>query len=189
MGIFIIDFDRTIANGHTHNTIARFYKTIQGPNPSWNAEEQQDQWNLVKHIPPITAGNLTWKTVIETMLNNGHQVAIASFSSYPHIIPQYLLQVIGLSADLVKQVHIEAWLPEQPATANKNNHIMNVLQHFKFAGHKNQVVIIDDAKTNTDAALAEHFVVIPAHDKLGNPFTDGKHLSLLLTTINNMNTG
>lgn len=184
MGIFIIDFDRTIVNGHTHNTIARFYKTILGPNPNWSEAEQQAQWDLVKHIPPIATHNLTWKTLIETILKNGHQVAVASFSSYPHIIPTYLREVIGLSDDLVKQIYVEAWLPDYPATANKNKHIMNVLQHFQFSGDHKQVILVDDAKTNTDAALAAHFTVVPAHDLAGNPYTDGKHLVLLLNKVN-----
>lgn len=185
MAVFIIDFDRTIVNGHTHNTIARFHKTLIGPNPAWEIDEQHAQWELVKNIPPITALDLDWKTVLKALLHQGHQVAIASFSSYPHIITRYLQEVIGLSEADIGKIYIEAWLPEQPSIANKNKHIHRILQHFKFKGAREDIVIVDDSKINTDAAIAEHFTVIPAHDAVGNPLTNGKHLVLLMKKINN----
>lgn len=183
MAVFIIDFDFTIAQGHTHNTIARYYKTITGPNPKWHPDEQQDQWQLVKHIPPVFSANYSWKAVFTALLNAHHHVAIASFSSYPHIIAFYLGQNIGLTEDQLSKIHIEAWLPVNPASDNKNQHIANILQHFNFKAEPKNVIFIDDSKINTEAAKTLGFSIIPAHDLQGNPLRDGTHLDNIMQNL------
>lgn len=164
MGLFIIDFDFTMLAGHTHNTIARA-----------NTHDENRQWELIKSFPQICYRDdnvtITWKDIIEKMSAQGHQVAIASFSQYPHIIRRYLQEVVGLTQKMIDDIFIEAWLPyEMPR--DKNHHIMNIINHIEYKNIPASIVLIDDSEPNINAALGSQMSVVKATP-------DGKHLFYL----------
>ena len=74
MALFAIDFDYTIAKGHTHNMIA---ETAE--------RNEQKQWETIQDVKPIISISTqkTWKDAFEQLIKDGHQVAIISFVILP----------------------------------------------------------------------------------------------------------
>ncbi len=171
MGLFAIDFDYTIANGHTHNTILDAIVAAKKQGDTSLKADKEKHWDLVKNIPPVgTAKN--WQEIFSTLLDDGHQICIVSFNAYPHIIDRYLGEVLQLSPEIIAQIKVVAWLPKNAATANKNEHIAQAIEAFDYRGHT--VVLVDDSKTNTDAAERLGYDVILADPEKAN------HLSEIL---------
>lgn len=170
MALFIFDFDYTIANGHTHNAIVDKIKVERKASggESSTAKDKEAQWELVKGIPPIDAER--FKKSIQAMLDDGHQVAIASFSSYgEHIIPRYLREVVKLSDALMSKIHIVSWLPEEPTKADKNKHIEQIIKHYNYdTTYKASIALIDDSAPNLLGAYAQGYTVIESE-------RDGSH--------------
>lgn len=163
MALFIIDFDRTIVDGHTHNTILTAIRSR-----GVTADDKEAQWGLIKTMHAL-GGSDKWKAVFTSMLENGHHVAIASFNSYPHVIPRFLREVIGLTEDQVSRIHVNAWLPADPVSADKNEHIEQIISHFYPAGdrpRRDQVVLVDDSDNNIIAAEVADFRAVQAEKDL-----------------------
>lgn len=164
MALFVIDFDRTIVKGHTHNVIsgAIVARTI-------HKTDQEAQWALVSGFDAI-GGADRWRMIFRSLLEKGHDVSIASFNSYPYIIPRFLREVIGLSDDEISRIHVNSWLPADPSKANKNDHIEQIIGHFyRGLGERparDQVVLIDDSDNNILAAEIAEFRTVHAKPDL-----------------------
>lgn len=163
MALFVIDFDNTMVKGHTHNTIANAIraKTIRN-------DDEEAQWALVRGFTAL-GGAGRWRTLLRSLLENGHQVSIASFNSYKHVIPRFLREVVGLNEDEINRIHVNAWLPDDPRNSNKNEHIEQVIMHYypDARPKSDQVILIDDSLNNiVSAQLAEYQVVYAKPDCL-----------------------
>lgn len=86
--LIVIDFDKTIVDGHTYQTITKDMTSIaelkafyEDKNQKYTAAVKAKHWNDVKDFKPLKPdNNKTWKQVIEELLKEGHDVAIASFT-------------------------------------------------------------------------------------------------------------
>lgn len=143
MDIYILDFDKTIADANTHNLISQ-------------TKDKESAWAVLKEVKPI-GGSLIWRQVFRQLINDGHPVAIASFNSFGFLIYQYLNEVIGLTEAELAKIHIEAWTPINPDESNKNKHIEAIKKTLAFKGNNNEIVFVDD---DTE-------INIPAAKKLG----------------------
>lgn len=150
--VFLIDFDGTIASGHVHNTL------VAAHDAGSVTKELESQWQYLKQLMeqegqhhPLGSAQ-EWKNIFETLLKDGHKVAVISFSLFPLVIHRYLSEVIGLSEEQSAQVYIYTRLPSNPKTANKNHHIQHALRHFEFHGDMANVVVVDDSSRNIHGA-------------------------------------
>jgi hypothetical protein len=164
-----IDFDKTITSEHTHNRIGIAYTQKKKELGKQVILTEEEQWALVKDIKPIGSAK-QWENIFSMLINNNQAVCIASFTHFKHVIPLYLKEVIGLPEDLIKKIHIEAWLPAN--TSNKNVHIQNAIHDCHFKGSQKQVLLIDDSESNILAAKEKGYLTITA--KL-----DGSHLEAI----------
>lgn len=169
--LFVFDFDRTIVAGHTHNTIIKEKK--EHPD---TPEYVNRAWSVVEDFPIIGSNDL--KNILEVMHQHGHYIAINSFNSYGSIIPEFLKK-IDLSEETIAKINIIAKLPEDPASANKNEYIQESIakvQKEGFSGNATDVFLIDDSKKNITAARENGYQVIHAK-------SDASHLSQLKETL------
>jgi hypothetical protein len=143
MTVFILDFDRTIADDDTQNLMSQ-------------TKDRDSAWEVLKEVKPI-GGSMIWRQVFRQLIDDGHPVAIASFNSFDILIYDYLNKVIGLTEAELAKIHIEAWTPCNPETANKDKHIEAIKIALNFKGDNNEIVFVDD-----DTAIN-----IPAAKKLG----------------------
>ncbi len=140
-GLFCIDADMTIIDGHTHNTI-------------WDAVEKnrgilvdsEAQWDLVKHFHPLGGNPQAWHDLFHTLINDGHSVAIVSFSSFgENILPRYLHNVIGLDKDFIAQhICIISRLPKNQTT--KDGHILEAKEKTGRTNLPPQKIVLCDDK-------------------------------------------
>jgi hypothetical protein len=164
MALFVIDFDHTLVDGHTHNTIARaiLCQVVASDN-------EEAQWDLVKGMTAL-GGSDKWKAVFQSLFDNGHDVAIASFNSYKHVISRFLREKIGLSEHQISRIFINSRLPQNARAANKNEHIEQIINHFypRFGERprRDQVVLVDDSDGNIFAAQVAEFRTIHAKPDL-----------------------
>ena len=170
MALIVIDFDNTIANGHTFNII---HQAISRDNSI--VKHPEKQWELIKHIPAIIFSDghetITWKELFEQMVQEGHQIGIASFSSYGmNTIAHYLKEVVGLSEEFIKNnIVIKSWLPDKPSESDKNTHIMQVkneclTKNEMLRYRLSEIILVDDSTNNVMAANARGFSVVKAPD-------------------------
>jgi hypothetical protein len=164
MALFVIDFDHTLVDGHTHNTIARaiLCQVVASDN-------EEAQWDLVKGMTAL-GGSDKWKAVFQSLFDNGHDVAIASFNSYPHVISRFLREKIGLSDHQISRIFINSWLPKNARAADKNEHIEQIINHFypRFGERprRDHVILIDDSENNILAAQIAEFQAIQVKNDL-----------------------
>jgi len=169
-GLFCIDMDGTIVDGHTHNII-------------WNAaqrtpailQDPEAQWGLVKHLRPIGGGDpAAWRKLFHTLIQDGHSIAITSFSSFgKYIIKRYLNEVIGLDEDFIeKHIRVVSSLPKDQST--KQPHI---LRAQKKTGRTNllpeKIILCDDRFELVWDAIHKKYIGIFATK-------DGAHIQALL---------
>lgn len=167
MALFVIDFDFTITSKHIHNIIVAYLKTY-----NHGKQDKALEWEEAKKIPPVKSAE-DWLKVFRTLISDGHQIAIASFNIFSHIIPRYLTEIIGLTADEVKKIYVESWMPDKEKKHEyKNVHIANIMKHFTVA-EKSNVILIDDSEENIKAAQLKGYNAILADN-------DGTHLSRIL---------
>ncbi|KTC66636.1 Uncharacterised protein [Legionella adelaidensis] len=160
LAVVCLDFDFTIVLGHTHNIICQREQALA------RSLTEDEQWDLVKDIPP-RGGKERWCALFCQMANE-FPLAIVSFNAYPAIIPRYLREVIGLPNELVQEIFIDSWLPENPLTANKNQHLANVLHYFQDCSH---LILVDDSENNIKGAQEKGYKTIWAELKAEQPDT------------------
>jgi len=186
MAIVCIDFDNTVVNGHTHNTITQkisMEKATAQPNnqldvksaniPSETESDKLKQWNLVKDFKP-RVGAEDWKNLINKLIKEGHTVAMVSFNAFDHIIETYLERVIGLDPETMKKIIFNSWLPEEPEDSNKNKHIDEVVMFAKDLNieFNDQVMLIDDTRRNTMGAKEDCNCAVVWANPADNNFFD-----------------
>lgn len=160
MGLFIFDFDHTIAGGNTHNALS-----------SMTSSHLDTMWVLIQPIFPIGGAEI-WRTIFRQLLLNHHYIAIASFNAYGHfLIPMYLEKMIGLSHEEIEKIHIESWLPFPLDNANKNKHIQAIIHDLHYREPKKTVVLVDDDPNHVHWAFDEGYRTILA---------DGSHLDKIV---------
>ncbi|HEY2566206.1 MAG TPA: hypothetical protein VGH95_00645 [Candidatus Aquirickettsiella sp.] len=169
--LFVIDFDGTIVSGHTHNTIIKAQNTD-------DPEYVNGSWAVVHGFPIIGSPN-AWKNNFETLNQQGHYMAIASFNGYGSIISEFLKKM-DLAEEVIEKINIITGLPADPKTANKNEYIQQAIEDAikesgekkDFSGDPEDVFLIDDSKKNIKAASEKGYQVIHAKK-------DGSHLTEL----------
>lgn len=144
--LFIFDFDLTITSQHIHNLVVVGHRSGQ-----INLADEQSIWEYVKTTPP-SMHEQKWKTLLETLIDAGHYVGIATFNEFKFLVERYLKEAVGLSTEYLEKIYIEAWLPENPMLADKNRHIAAILSHFKFPVEPERIILIDDSDYNCLAA-------------------------------------
>ena len=161
--LFCFDFDQTIVKGHFHHllTVERNKITSSGKNK---------KFDVVNHTKVLLNDSSVGlknpdklKEAIQLALQNGHHVAITSFTSYPEtFIPT--LEKLGLSKD---EIDLIPGISGFPASNNvgKNDHIRQAMARFGINNNKS-VWLIDDDPSNCDRARAEGFqaVVVPVNN-------------------------
>lgn len=152
--LFCIDFDQTLVKGHYHNYIFKTKKPQNHPDNIIFINE------LLNH--PHTGlknGNET-KLFIQSALNNGHKVAITSYSEYPEvIIPTF--KKMGLNDDEINQIIKISFLPNDQRIG-KQQHIELAMKTTGISD-KTNVYLIDDSKHNCKIAklLGFNVVLVP----------------------------
>lgn len=140
MAVFIIDFDLTITSEHTHNLLSE-------------EEDVEQHWEIMKNVLPIGSVQ-EWFNIFNTLLSNGHKVGVVSFNAYPQYISRYLKEVIGLSPDVFQHICVLSWTPNNPSTANKNQHIGMALTQLEYnQSVDGDVVVVDDQLRNINGAM------------------------------------
>lgn len=147
MMYFMIDFDGTIFNGHSHNDLNRLIKN--NPELEGNSEAQ---WARLKSAG-FVGDPQKWREALTTLLNRGDKVAVVSFSAYPGFIECALKDIFGTS-DLYKNITIVAGTPANPEKDDKENHIQRALDLFGRGQDFNpkDVILIDDSEHNYKSA-------------------------------------
>ncbi len=179
MALIIFDFDGCIANGNLHEIIANAIKASPNTNI---ATDQEAQWALIKDIPPILFVNgdetITCEEVFAKANAEGNHLAIASFNGFgKHLIPRYLKEVLHLNNKLMDKILIISWLPANPNTADKNDHILQIKDKYHYRDILATTVLVDDDDfKNIPAALDNGYSVVHA-DKTG------KHLKCLKENV------
>ncbi len=173
------DFDWTILNGHSHNVLA---------DAKIKAGEEKAFFNMI--FPQSDEKYFqNKKLLLETfnvLFNQGHNIAITSFTHYPKIIIPSL-ERLGLTNEQLERIYVIAWLPETNEIAivfGKNPHIEKAMKHFKVA-HNELVILIDDSATNIEAAKKYKFKTVlvppginpPNHSYLSDAIKIGKEIA------------
>jgi hypothetical protein len=118
----------------------------------------------------ISSASHTWKEVIEGLIDRGHKVVIASFSSFPGVLKIFLQEVLQLDPIKLESIPIVSWLPEYPDSANKNHHLLQGILLAQHSASDGEVVLVDDSQRNLDGARMLGYKIILA-------MPDGRHLT------------
>lgn len=165
--LFCFDFDNTIVDGHFHNALYDMGVA------SGKASPEQIALLLNKHS--IFNEELLLKT-FRTILNNGHHLAITTWSEYPEVIAP-TLQKLGLTEAEIAQIHIEAGIPAS-LELRKSTHIAKAKQHFGVNDNQH-VFLIDDDEDNILQARKEGQTGFHA----ASPKTNTDYLQNILNVI------
>lgn len=179
MALFVFDVDLTITAKHSHVTLR---DSFQHP----LTKEQQEDEKLVKvqrdilySIPLLQTTEVTWKDVFETLFNQGHKVALATFSAYGYLLPRYLTDIVGLEPSLVDEINIRyATYDEVHSGAyppkNKNGYIKELIECSSYKG--SDVILVDDDIRNIAAARCHTIIAT----------SEGTHLSQVLELLKHL---
>lgn len=157
------------------------FKTLMD-NTIWETvrTNEDHQWLLVKDMRPI-GDPQKWHEAFHTLIEDGHDIAMVSFSSFGnHIIPRYLKEIIKLDESFIaKHITVISSLPDlnDPTKRNKNAHMDEATQKTKsgknsYLPHE-MVLIDDDERDNIPSARARKFHTIPAQH-------NGSHIDKIL---------
>lgn len=139
--LFCFDFDETISSKHVHNSIMRAHL-------SRGTDDQQ--WEVIKNIKPRGSAS-EWKALFEKLITDGHQVAILSYSQFPRIIDRYLKEIIGLEKEILDQIFVNSWLPDDQ-NSGKNKHIRQAIDYFHRDTTDKNIVLVEDSIENLKMA-------------------------------------
>lgn len=170
MLLICIDFDLTLVNGHFHNVL------IELGVPPGNAANHVD--GLIKTFGLKNPEKI--KELIITALNNGHHIAIVSFSLYPETILPTLERILSpeMTAENIREkIYIRTGFPVAGETSPncKQEHIADAMKHYglnpESADDKKRVILMDDSKANFLKALesGHKAILVP---NLPNPKPD-----------------
>src|SRR3989338_2576635 len=130
------------------------HETVQGEMQKnfetlWEELKRIDQNQDGRFLNP-TGSKEEWKNIFTTLIDQGFRVSIPSFTAYGPLISFYLRDVIGLSDDYLQKMKINAWMPADPNSDNKNNHIDQILgcKPEERAEVYQRVILIDDGRKN-----------------------------------------
>lgn len=149
-----LDCDFTLIKGHTHNTIMRadIDANLKGDDLK-NAE-----WDLVKHYEAYGDAK-RWCEVLMQAIDKGHELAMVSYSEFPHIIARLLRETIGLDEKYAGKIKIESWL----GSFGKNEHIGNVMRERQIEitpDVASRIIFMDDDPSNIAYADQQGYVTI-----------------------------
>jgi len=158
--LFCFDFDQTIVKGHFHHLLCEEKKRIESTGTIFDVCKYLD---VLLDDPSVGFKNQTrLRDVIKRALDNGHFVAITSFTSYPEVFTPTLLR-LGLSPQDVEKIPGYSGLPNSYA-AGKNEHIDHAMEHFGLK-NKNLVWLIDDDGRNCSKANSNGFKSIQVPER------------------------
>lgn len=158
------DFDETLVNGHFHNQL--FYMGVQP-----KGEQPQHAVELIKRFGLKNPEKV--RDSIRLALNNGHKVAVTSFTLYKGIVGP-TLRAIGLNEEEIAQIYIRGEFPSDgPSTLNgKREHIQDVMKHFNITDEA-KVILVDDSERNCAAARKDGHHAIQAYKSPVNSSQSG----------------
>lgn len=164
--LFCIDFDNTLVKAHFHNILST--ARIRPDDPKTIVK-------ILQLIADEATGPKNSPQMLEFMrsaLQNGHNIAITTFSSYlTGFLPT--LQAIGLSAAEIDQIIFIPFLPKDRA-AGKNEHIALAMKRFNIID-PSQVYLIDDDERNCSMAVSSGYnaVIVPKEAAAGPEYLIG----------------
>lgn len=179
--LICIDIDHTMIDLHHHNilmdaraelmgrstqSLEQRYANLQrqGLNADFNTwragiealkqhpDSPEQQFRFLQQCGIGVIGNAKeWRDAITSLVQDGHQVALTSFTAFK-LGPIFLTELIGLPKEIADKIHIETWLPENAAQADKNQHIANTIQKTMGSIDPANVLLIDDSERNIHGA-------------------------------------
>ncbi len=157
-GLIAFDFDETITNQHVYEML-----TLCGLHDT----NTETQWKAIQNIKPRGLAH-EWKTAFEELFYAGHDIAIVSYNPHVELIRRFLKEKIGLDEQILKNIHIESWLPEEKAQKShgKNFHLCAAAKHFNRDPQDRNIILIEDSRTNLQKA--EELL----HPQYGSVYTD-----------------
>ncbi len=141
--LFIFDFDKSLVYIHWH---AEFKKTKMARGYPSKFDMLTDDFSKDSYI----RFREKMTKALREILNQGHHIAITSFSKYPGII-RSVLRELGLTDD---EINTKVYLPETNLFEEevefpdgKNSMIKDAMDYFNIQ-HYSQVTVVDDEKLN-----------------------------------------
>ncbi|MCS5707460.1 hypothetical protein CC99x_000935 [Candidatus Berkiella cookevillensis] len=171
-------FDQTIVNGHFHSAMMGRRIKPNDENPGVQVLQQDGTFKNMhtgKDVPNNGGASLQTTTelldspdglknskevadTIRYAIDNGHKVAITSFTLYPEVVLP-TLQKLGLEDKYIQQICIVGGFPDHNTPDNspdgKEQHIAAAIQHFNNQGAgltRIDAMLVDDTTNNLDKA-------------------------------------
>ncbi len=183
--LLCLDFDMTLVNGHFHSTLNAM--KIQPHTREPGVQIRQDDGSFLRvdpktnqfaAVPPTNGANPNvinslisdrnygpknrgeMADAIRTAIDNGHKVAIVSFTLYPEVAAQTLKAILDPNSEkYLKEICIVGGFPSDNNPDNtplgKEEHINAALWHFKNKGviiDRKDAILVDDTSRNLDIA-------------------------------------
>ena len=160
-------------HGHTHNAIHRAHLADGDPDA---------QWQVVQRFASHGA-DYRWRQILMDAIDSGAEVAIVSYSEFPHIIARFLREKIQLDESYASQITICSHFPEDMKNG-KNEHIQEVMDGKGItidANIKSNTVLLDDDGNNiSQADKVGYQTIFVNHD-------DTQHLDKLAALVSQNN--
>jgi len=159
--LFCFDFDQTLVNGHFHNTICNAKLKRKEQLPQFVDQLLADPNMGLKNSKEV-------KEIMRSALQNGHSVAIVSFTSFPQCF-EPTLRKIGLTSEEIALIGKFHGFPTDPKN-HKNEHLKKAMEYAKITDNS-AVYLIDDDPANCEhaARFGCQAVVVPS-EKNSPPF-------------------
>lgn len=138
--LLCIDFDDTLINGHSHNTLQSL-RVVPG----------MAQISQIEHLSLKFPEFMC--EAIRSALSTGNHIAILSFTSYQEIIRPTLLRM-GLSPDEIENIFVKGGFPSDNnplSPLGKNEHIKHAMNYFGIESNSD-IILFDDSQRNISAA-------------------------------------
>jgi hypothetical protein len=185
------DFDQTMVNSHFHSTLMRLGVKpnerkpgvqVRQPDGSFLRTDPVSSSKVVvptgngapaeriqevfdgKHGPMGAKHGDELVKAIKMAIDNGHKVAIVSFTLYPEVAEHALRNILGADADkYIPQICIVGGFPSDnkpdSTPLGKEEHISAAISHFAAQGttiDRNDAVLLDDSSNNIKVSNAKY---------------------------------
>lgn len=151
--LLIFDFDQTITNGHMHGSFSRSKKRDLNSGEK-NAVTEQDIKDFLQRENSGIKNKKKLECVLENALNQGMEVAIASFTSYPKAVEYVVKNHLGLTKEQAQSIKVvggmDSSFEQKGSKIRKNLHVLYLLKAYKkIRGTLPQeVMLVDDDNLN-----------------------------------------
>jgi FMN phosphatase YigB (HAD superfamily) len=197
------DFDQTIVNGHFHAALSNLgFTQIASKNgviadgkpinESTKLNYDYDNKGVADAAKSLLESGDGFKNkeklkeTFDTFFEQGHNIAITSFTKYPDVIKPTLKE-LGLTDDQLSKVHVVGGFPSDGANSinGKKEHIDAAMEKFGVKDYS-KVMLIDDSGRNIAAAekIGIQTIQVP-----GEMDPDPRYLEEAISKGNTLKTG